>query len=111
MVRVPSSVDGGDGPGVAVRDAEVAVVAAGRDPVPDPEPFPGAGGDHVGVLDGPAATSRSRIAPLSAATCSRVSAITNMPVAPIGHDAGGGELGQRLGAFGLGGVEPDLTAA
>ena len=38
-------VDAGDGPGVAVGDPEVAVVAAGGDPVADPDPLPG-GGDH-----------------------------------------------------------------
>src|SRR4051812_38099372 len=34
--------DGGDGPGVAVRHAEVAVVAPGRGPVPAAQPSPGA---------------------------------------------------------------------
>jgi hypothetical protein len=42
--------DAGDGPGVAVGDAEVAVVAAGGDPVADPDPLPGERGrDHIVV--------------------------------------------------------------
>ena len=36
-----------------LRHAEVAVVAPGRDPVPDPEPFTGVGDDRVGVVDVP----------------------------------------------------------
>ena len=106
--------DGGDGPGVAVGHAQVAVVAPGRDPVPDPEPLPGVGDDRVGVVDWPAATSRSRIAPFNAAACSRVSASINiwraLPIsAPDGASAA--RLGQRLGAFGVTGVDPDLAAA
>src|SRR3546814_392150 len=42
--------EGGDGPGVAVAHAEVAVVAPGRDPVPDADPFPGVGEDRAGVV-------------------------------------------------------------
>ena len=70
------AVDAGDGPGVAVGDAEVAVVAAGRDPVPDTDPLAGAVVTVARSSTWPAATSRSRIAALRAATCSRVSATT-----------------------------------
>ena len=33
--------DAGHGPGLSVRDLEVGVVAAGRDPVAEPDPLPG----------------------------------------------------------------------
>ena len=61
----------------------------------------------------PAATSRSRIAPFNAVVCSRVSAIISIPPgSPVaGVDGVGGELCQRLGAFGVAGVDPDLAAA
>ena len=45
--------DAGDGPGVAVGDVEVAVVAAGRDPVADPDLFTGAGGERPGLAGEP----------------------------------------------------------
>ena len=61
----------------------------------------------------PAATSRSRIAPFNAAACSRVSAIISIPPRALvtGVEGVGGELGQRLGAFGVAGVDPDLATA
>ena len=77
--RLPSCVDAGDGPGVAVGDAEVAVVAAGGDPVADPEPLTGSGGDRVArrSIDVRRWRARwSRMAALRAPTWSRVSAMT-----------------------------------
>ena len=44
----------GHGPGVAVGDIGVAVVAPRRDLVPDPDPFPRPGREHMGVVDVPA---------------------------------------------------------
>lgn len=43
----------GHGPGVVVGDVVVAVVAAGRDLTPDPDPFPGPRPDRAGVVDVP----------------------------------------------------------
>ena len=43
--------DAGDGPGLPVRDLEVGVVAAGRDPVSEPDPLPGSSGDHLARID------------------------------------------------------------
>ena len=37
--RLPSLADAGDGPGLPVGDPEVGVVAAGGDPVADPDPL------------------------------------------------------------------------
>ena len=39
--------DAGDGPGLPVRDLEGGVVAAGTDPVPEPDSLPASGRDHV----------------------------------------------------------------
>src|SRR5674476_1232075 len=44
-------IDPGDGPGVAVGDVQGAVVAAGGDPVTDPDPFPGGCRDRTGVVE------------------------------------------------------------
>ena len=93
-------LDAGHGPGVAVGDAEVAVVASGGDPVADAEPLTGCGGDRSrrGSVS-PVARRWSRIAALRAATCSRVSAMTS----PV-------DVGECGEAFDLGGVDDDLAA-
>jgi len=44
-------LDPGDGPGVAVGDVQGGFVAAGGDPVTDPDPFPGRCRDRMGVVE------------------------------------------------------------
>ena len=102
--EVPGAVDAGDRPLVTVGDAEVAVVAAGADPVADADVLAAARGDVASWRARRRSICRSRTAALRAATCSRVSAMT--------WDAGGGfagDLDDSGEAFDLGGVDDDLA--
>jgi hypothetical protein len=51
QLQGPVGADGGDGPGLPVRDAQVAVVEPGGDPVADAEAFPGVGDHGLAVVD------------------------------------------------------------
>ena len=105
--------DVGDGPGVAVAHAEVAVVAPGRDPVPDPEQFPGVGGDRAAVIDVPG--GHQPVADESVQHCCLLAGVGHHqhPARALfaGDEGVGGEPGQRLGAFGVAGIDPDLATA
>ena len=97
--------DAGDGPGLAVRDAEVGVVAAGGDPVPEPDPFAAAVVTIASAASPVAAVGATLVADrgVEAATCSRVSATTRSPAAPASARAAVRST--------VAGVDDDLPAA
>ena len=98
-----------DGPGVAVGDTEVVVVAAGGDPVPHPDALPRErGGDAVLSSTWPAATSALRMAALRTATVSRVSA-TIAGRCPAAEAVAAIWASASCRAVGVG-VQPDLPA-
>lgn len=105
--------DVGDGPGVAVAHPEVAIVAPGRDPIPDPEPLTCVGGDRAAVIDVPG--GNQPVADESVQHGCLLARVGHHPhpvVATVAAVEGvGGELGQRLGAFGFAGVDPDVSPA
>ena len=102
-------MDGGDGPGVAVRDPQGGVVAAGRDPIPDPEPLPRAAVVTVWRWSTRPRAIRSRwMASLSSPTCARVSAARAMSLpAAIARAA---SAAMRRGAVGVARVQPHVSA-
>ena len=110
--------DPGDGPGVAVGDSEVAVVASGGDPVAETDPL-------TTTRDGLTSTLTRSLTRLARHGCSpgAVAAVADGCVersdlvAGVGDDelvavisADGADGGQGCGAFDLAGMEDDLAA-
>ena len=103
-------LDPGDGPGVAVGDVQGGFVAAGGDPVTDPDPFPGRCRDRTGVVE--AAGGDELVAD------GRVQGGDLFPgLGDHQHRLGrrltawlGADLGEGAGAFGLTGVQADLSS-
>ncbi|MEJ7690630.1 MAG: hypothetical protein WKF76_09515 [Nocardioidaceae bacterium] len=94
--------DAGDGPGLAVRDLKVGIVAPGRYPIPEPDPLTARGGDRPTVCG---AISCSVITDRSVQVRDLLTGIGDDQVT---RGAGVGEGG---GSFDLGGVDHDLASA
>jgi hypothetical protein len=106
--------DRGDGPGVAVADGKVMVVAAGGDTVADADPLPRLCDETAGVVD--LAGRDEAVADRAVEGGDLLAGVGDHQqtpaVAPPGAGSGegvGGELSERVDALGLGGVEADLT--
>ena len=101
--------DSGQGPRVAVGHLQGSVVTAGRDPVTDPDPLPCLGRERRCVLDPPGRHEAVTDGTVQARDLlTRVSDDQYLVLAV--DDAAGCQDGQRLGAFGLRGVDADLVA-
>lgn len=92
--------DIGDGPGLAVGDLEIRIVAAGGDAVADPQLLAAGGRDGACAL-------------LVSALVADGGVQVRHLLPPIGDDeiAAGTDFGERRGALDVGGVDGDLPAS
>ncbi len=105
----PVALDAGDGPGVAVGHVQVAVVAACRDLIPDPDPLTRPGGHLLGVIDH--ADGEEPVADRGVQRADLLAGIDyhrNRLACPV---PGGDRVGDRCMPLGLARMQADLAAA
>jgi hypothetical protein len=107
--QVAAAPHGGDGPGVAVGDVQVAVVAPGDHPVPHADRLPCAAGDGADVVD--PAFGDQLFADCVAELRGLLAGVDHHHQLLAGREGGGGEAGDGVVHGGLVGMQPDGCAS